>query len=288
VVEDGRIIGVLNVESPEKDAFSKYDEYMLSVIASNASLWTRIYKSKSILALEKMATVGNVASHLIHTLNNNLISINDIADRVDEISAAADAAVRDRLVEQTRSLREVAPSVLNSIGKLNDMYKRALEPNQSVNVNDEARKVVRELVTREDITVRWDLDPEMPTLHISGGIYHIFWNLISNARQAIPDTRAGEIAVGTRVVYGQYTRQMEGFEMYVSDTGVGVPPDKLERIFMLDYSSKSGRRTGYGLWWVDTFVTRWGGKIYVESEVGKGTTVRIWFPLTHEGVAPPM
>ena len=288
IKEDGRIIGVLNVESPERDAFSKYDEYMLNVIASNASLWTHIYKSKSLIALEKMATVGIVASHLVHTVKNGLTPLKRIADTIDAISESSDPSVRERLLEQTSALRKVAPTVFDSVNKLDEMYTRALEPNQSININDEARKVVGELVTREDINVRWELDPDIPTLHISGGIYHIFWNLVSNAKRAIPEELPGEITVGTKVVLGQYTKQIEAFEIYVSDTGVGIPPDEIEKVRSLEYTSKPDSKTGYGLWWVDTFVTRWNGKIYIESKVGRGTTVRIWFPLTPEGVAPQL
>jgi signal transduction histidine kinase len=283
--EDGRIIGVLNVESPEKDAFSRYDEYMLTVIASNASLWTRIYKSKSILALEKMATVGNVAGHLIHTLNSGLFPLEKIAKNLQQISDNTDAATQNKLLTQIKWLRSIAPSIKDSINKLQDMYTRAQVLNEAANINEIARGVVDELVTREDIKIIWELDDKMPDLRVSGGVYHVFWNLISNAQVAIKEEQSGEITVGTKIIYGQYTKQIEAFELYVKDNGEGIPEDKLKQIFQLDYSSKEGRITGYGLWWVETFVDRWEGKIDVQTEVRKGTNIRVWFPLTPEGVA---
>lgn len=285
IKEDGRIIGVLNVESPEKDAFSRYDEYMLTVVASNASVWTRIYKSKSILALEKMATVGNIAGHLIHTLNSGLLPLEKIANNLKQIGDDEGQINKDKLKVQIDWLRSIAPSIKESINKLQDMYARARVLNEGVNINQIARDVVEELVTREDIQIHWQLDNKMPNLRVSRGIYHVFWNLVSNAQSAIKDGQRGELTVGTKIVYGRYTNQMEAFELWVDDNGKGIPKDKLHQIFQLDYSSKEGRRAGYGLWWVETFTDRWEGKINIESEVGRGTRIRIWFPLTPEGVA---
>ncbi|HEV7681302.1 MAG TPA: GAF domain-containing protein [Pyrinomonadaceae bacterium] len=285
IKEDGRIIGILNVESSEKDAFSRYDEYMLTVIASTASVWTRIHKSKSLLALEKMATVGNIAGHLIHTLNSGLLPLELIAKNLQQISAGQDEGIQAQLQVQIDWLMSVAPSVDESINKLQDMYVRARELHEDVNVNQLARQVVKDLVTREDIQIHWELDPQMPNLRISPGIYHVFWNLVSNAQAAIKADQPGELTIGTRIVYGRYTNQIEAYELWVRDNGKGISEDMLEHIFRLDYSSKEGRITGYGLWWVDTFVDRWEGKRTVESEVGRGTTMRIWFPLTSEGVA---
>jgi signal transduction histidine kinase len=285
IKEDGRIVGVLNVESPDNDAFSRYDEYMLTVIASNASVWTRIHKSKSILALEKMATVGNIAGHLIHTLNSGLLPLELIAKNLEQIGSDSDQVIKDKLRAQIDWLKSVAPSIDESINKLQDMYDGARVIHENVNVNQLARRVVADLVTRKELQIRWELDEKMPNLRVSPGIYHVFWNLISNAQAAIKDGQGGELTVGTKIVYGRYTNQIEAFELWVYDNGQGVPEDKLKQIFQLDYSSKAGRKTGYGLWWVDTFVDRWEGNRTIESEVGRGTKIRIWFPLTPEGVA---
>jgi signal transduction histidine kinase len=283
---DGRIIGVLNVESAEREAFSRYDEYMLTVIAANASIWTRIYKSKSVLALEKMATVGQVSGHLIHTVNNGLSRLSRIADSLQRIRDRADPATRDALAVEIGRLSEVPETIQDSINSLQEMYKQALEIHESVNINDFARRVEGEIITREDIHVNWELDPNMPGLRISNGVYHVFWNLISNAQRAIEEGRPGVITIGTKIIYGQYTgRSFEAYELYVADNGKGMSEEERSKATQLDYSTKKGRITGYGLWWVATFVDRWEGKLDIQSEKGKGTCVRIRFPLTREGVA---
>jgi signal transduction histidine kinase len=285
---DGRIIGVLNVESDVRDAFSRYDEYMLSVIAANASIWTRIYKSKSALALEKLATVGQVSGHLIHTVNNGLFRLSRIGENLKRIADRADPAVGRDLSEEILRLNEVPEYIQKSVNELESTYKQALEVHESVNINDVARRVADELITREDIRPEWDLDPGVPGLRISSGIYHVFWNLISNAQRAIKEGRPGVITIGTKIIYGQYTGQIEGYELYVADTGRGMSEEERAKATQLNYSTKKGRVTGYGLWWVSTFVDRWEGKLEIASEEGKGTCVRVRFPLplTREGAAP--
>ncbi|HEX5706969.1 MAG TPA: GAF domain-containing protein [Pyrinomonadaceae bacterium] len=289
IKHNGNVIGVLNVESSEKEAFSKHDELMLTVIASNAGVWTRFYKSKKELALEKLATVGNVAGHLFHTLEKTLLPLEVIASELQEVSRSVGRPARARILSQVEWLNSIAPSIHGNINKLQDMYAREQIPEEGLDINEVARQVVKEIITRKkDISIVWELQPGMPRLRIPGGIYHVFWNLLSNAQAAFDHGRKGKITVGTKLVSGQYTRQIEACELYVKDNGRGIPEEKLERIRQLDYSSKEGRTGGYGLWWVDTFVDAWEGKLNIESKVGKGTYVHIRLPLTPEGVATPL
>jgi signal transduction histidine kinase len=285
IKEDGRIVGVLNVESPQKDAFSNYDEYMLTLVASNASLWTRIYQLKHVLALEKMATVGNVVGHLIHTLNSGLLPLGKIANNLQQIIDADDSAIKDKIKVQIDWLRSIAPSTSKSINKLRDRYIRA-QVIDEININEIAREVVAELATREEIIINWSLDENIPELRFSPGIYDVIWNLVSNSQAAIKEGQEGEITISTKIIYGQYTKQIEAFELCVKDNGEGIPEDKLEQIFLLGYSSREGVGTGYGMWWLQTFIDRYEGKIEIKSKVGEGTNIRLWFPLTPEVNTP--
>ena len=285
IKEDSQIIGVLNVESPELDAFSLYDQYMLTVIASNASLWRRIHRTKSTLALQKMATMGTIAGHLIHTLNSGLFPLEKIANNLQEICDRGEPDNQMGLATQIDWLRSIGPSIKASINDLKDMYEKTEVSAQGVDINSEARTVAEKVITREDIKMIWDLDNDMPNLRISRGIYHVFWNLLSNAQYAIKEDLPGEIKVSTRILFGHYTRKIEAFEISVEDNGRGIPKEKQQQVFQLDYSTKEGRITGYGLWWVNTFVDLWDGKIELKSEVNKGTTIKAWFPLKPDGVA---
>jgi CheY-like chemotaxis protein/anti-sigma regulatory factor (Ser/Thr protein kinase) len=106
-------------------------------------------------------------------------------------------------------------------------------------------------------------------------IGQVILNLIVNAAQSIPEGHAGEnqIRVGTR------TSDRGGVVIEVADTGSGIAPENLARIFDPFFSTKpAGVGTGLGLAICKRIVDELGGQIEVESEVGKGTTFRVLLP----------
>jgi signal transduction histidine kinase len=101
----------------------------------------------------------------------------------------------------------------------------------------------------------------------------VFANLLENASDAMGGT--GEVKISGAV-------QGKWVEVQVSDTGPGIPPELHERIFEFNYSSRSSHpgKLGFGLWWVKSLVTRFGGKVAVESAGGHGTTFILSLPLS--------
>jgi signal transduction histidine kinase len=99
----------------------------------------------------------------------------------------------------------------------------------------------------------------------------VFVNLVANALDAMP--KEGLLAVSTRVVEDMV-------EVRIADTGVGIPPKHLGKVFDAFFTSKPGERgSGLGLASSRRTVERHRGTISVDSEVGKGTTVVIRLPL---------
>jgi len=94
-------------------------------------------------------------------------------------------------------------------------------------------------------------------------------NLLKNARDAMDG--GGEIRIGTR-----YLADFE-VEVTISDNGPGIPPENQERVFEAYFSTREGG-TGLGLAIVKQNVEMFGGRVQLESEVGKGTTFRLLFP----------
>jgi signal transduction histidine kinase len=101
----------------------------------------------------------------------------------------------------------------------------------------------------------------------------VLLNLLINAGQAIPPGREGVVRVTTR-------RRGREIEIAVADDGCGMPPDVLERMFDPFFTTKPvGEGTGLGLSISHEIVRRHGGRLRVESEVGRGTAVRIELPV---------
>lgn len=118
-----------------------------------------------------------------------------------------------------------------------------------------------------------------------GEFENVFLNLALNAKDAMPD--GGSLIVGTynKVIDDMYVHMNPGSKagdhvlVSVSDTGTGMTPEIIEKIFQPFFTTKSaGRGTGLGLSLVYGFVKRSGGHIKVYSESGKGTTFNIYFP----------
>ena len=125
-----------------------------------------------------------------------------------------------------------------------------------------------------------DLDQEMPPIPIDAHLMHqAILNLMTNAVEAVKDV---EGIVTVRTTYRLPDAATPGLapstEILVMDNGPGISPDRLQWIFEPFNSSKGSRGTGLGLAVTRRIVEDHGGRITIESEVGKGTTFRIYLP----------
>jgi signal transduction histidine kinase len=103
-------------------------------------------------------------------------------------------------------------------------------------------------------------------------------NLLVNATQAIEEK--GTIEIATHYVNEQSGAEQDYIEVKISDTGSGIPEDKLKRIFEPFFTTKDvGKGTGLGLSIAYDIINKHNGDMTVESEVGKGTTFTIQLPL---------
>lgn len=104
-----------------------------------------------------------------------------------------------------------------------------------------------------------------------GQIEQVVLNLVANARDAMPG--GGRLEVRTRAENGR------GWVLEIEDSGVGIPPGDLDRLFDPEFTTKAvGKGTGLGLWIVRSIVQEAGGRIRITSQAGKGTTVRVELP----------
>jgi two-component system sensor histidine kinase PilS (NtrC family) len=139
-----------------------------------------------------------------------------------------------------------------------------------------------ETVRPAGVEVECGVDPALRALADPAEIRQLLWNLVLNAAQAMPAggrlvvTAAG-LPQGAPGADRNDPREEPGFvEVSVSDTGVGIPPEALERIFDPFFTTKTGG-SGLGLAIVHRVVEGSGGSVEVESRMGEGTTFRVRF-----------
>jgi two-component system, NtrC family, sensor kinase len=136
------------------------------------------------------------------------------------------------------------------------------------------------------IAIEAQLEPAPPALICAGEIQQVMLNLLTNARQAMP--RGGRILVRVAADHAAGT-----VDLMIRDTGGGIPPDRLPRIFDRFYSTKQGPDasgkggTGVGLFTSREIIEAHQGKIRVESTVGVGTAFTLKLPMAPMEQLPP-
>jgi signal transduction histidine kinase len=102
-------------------------------------------------------------------------------------------------------------------------------------------------------------------------------NLVRNATDAMSDS--GSIIIRTAAHQSDGLDRQQTVEVAVTDTGTGMPPEIVERATASFFTTKpQGKGTGLGLWMVKRFATACGGKLDIETTLGRGTTMRLVFP----------
>lgn len=197
-------------------------------------------------------------------------------------SAHRAQAARGQLVEITRKLDRylaVAKGEINRLDYIITQFLQAIRPSPPQlspgSLNEVVQKTVdllRPELENRGITVHTRLSRQPPFAPLDAKqLQQVLVNLIKNAMQAM--TKGGTLALQTG-------ESSDAVWVSVADTGGGIPPEQLNRIFEPFYTTKK-KGTGLGLMIVQRIVRAHGGRIELDSNVGRGTTFRIWLPL-HE------
>jgi len=231
---------------------------------------------------EKLASVGLLASGIAHELNNPLTGVLTFSHLLREKMAdgSQDAADLDLVIRETKRCASIIRRLLD-FARDKPPEKRFADLNQVI--EDTARLVKRPANLR-DIDITLDLDRGLPQVWIDPDqIKQVVMNLLVNAQHAIDGE--GGITVRTRRLPQPRKLQPSAIagpvvELSVTDTGCGIPEKNFRRIFDPFFTTKIGVGTGLGLSVSHAIVEAHGGTIEVESEVGEGSTFRVYLPLT--------
>lgn len=245
---------------------------------------------EQLLISDRMASVGTLAAGVAHEINNPLAAIHTNL----ELAAIAVAELADtrpdprlaELADELRDAREAAERVRLIIRELK-IFSRAPDEERRGPVDvrhvldPSLRMAWNEIRHRARLVKEYGAVPPVDANEARLG--QVFLNLIVNAAQAIPEGDAHNNMI--RVVTGRDESGRVSVE--VSDTGTGIAPENLPRIFDAFFTTKPiGEGTGLGLSICHRIVRGLGGEIQVESERGKGTTFRILLPAS-KGEALP-
>jgi PAS domain S-box-containing protein len=242
---------------------------------------------------QKMESIGNLAGGIAHDFNNILSSIIGFTElALDDV--AKGTPQEDNLQEVYTSgkrARDLVKQIL-AFARQSD-EKRT--PIQVDTIAKEVLKLIRSTIPTT-IEIRENIQSHSLIMGNPSQVHQLFMNLCTNAAQAMEDA-GGVLGVKlTDVEYGnQAPRPLSELKsgnymkVTISDTGPGILPDIINSIFEPYFTTKGvGEGTGMGLALVHGIVESYGGKITVDSELGKGTVFSIYLPITkkREGYGP--
>jgi PAS domain S-box-containing protein len=232
---------------------------------------------------QKMEAVGQLASGVAHDFNNILGIIQMQSDllKTEGNLSPAQTGYASEIGEAIERAAALTRQLL-LFGRKEKMQARELDLNQSI--NDMTKMLRRTLGENIQLQFRFSMQPLFVNAD-AGMIDQVLMNLAVNARDAMP--KGGKIIIEASAVEfdesvkDQYAQARPGSFvcLSVSDTGSGIPPEILPKIFEPFFTTKDvGKGTGLGLATVFGIVQQHKGWINVYSEIGQGTTFRIYIP----------
>lgn len=225
---------------------------------------------KQVQQHEKMAAMGELASGVAHEIRNPLNAISMVAQRYKkEFKPAGKAdeykAMTDVLLSETKRVNNIIQQFLRFARppKLNktEIEVKELVKDVTAMVEAQCRSKKLEFELRCNCEQKIDVDKDL--------MKQALLNILQNSVDAV---KKGKITL-------EVGKSKSGVLFTISDTGPGIPPDKLDKIFNLYFTTKQSG-TGMGLSIVQQIISQHNGTINVESDAGKGTKFTIEIPVT--------
>jgi CheY-like chemotaxis protein len=244
---------------------------------------------------ERLRALGQMASGIAHDINNAITPISFYTEVL--LEQEADLSQRGR--EQLETIGRAASDVSQTVARMREFYRhRGPELSlASLNLNTLAQQVAdltrarwSDMPQQRGVVINLEmaLHPSLPEfMGVESEIREALINLIFNGVDAMP--HGGTLTLLTRVSEAPAAagaRVMRSVEVEVKDTGVGMEEETRKRCFEPFFTTKGERGTGLGLAMVYGIVKRHGADIEIDSEMGRGTTVRMRFGISDQSTGP--
>ncbi len=224
---------------------------------------------------EQVKLVGQLAGGILHEVRNPLIGLGSLATHLAaQESLPTEARDRCRLI--AREAARIDDLLESHLGQLRPRPFE-MTPCELPGVVEDTLTLMRPNLSKHRIVVRRQIAPDLPDVEISRAhVQQVCLNLVMNAVEAMAN--GGELTIAMKTE----PRHRPGVLVSFSDTGKGIPPDVLQRIYEPFFTSGKAKGVGLGLTMTHDIVERHGGQLVITSPPNRGAVVDVWLPLTHE------
>jgi PAS domain S-box-containing protein len=242
---------------------------------------------------DQLEKVAEMAASMAHELRNPLTSIRSCAQELGSVQPVDEDA--RRLIEIVCRESDRLDRIISEFLGFARMRPAKLRRGDAPSVITEVALLLKKRSKDSPVIVDLDVESALPCLCDQEQLQRALMNIGVNAAEAIEN--GGRIRISARVLHKTGLLSGDrasganegdgGIEITVSDTGQGIAPEDMERIFTPFFTTKK-TGTGLGLAIASRIIKAHGGRINVTSELGRGTKFVIWLPLLEEtGAAPP-
>ncbi|RKX95069.1 MAG: hypothetical protein DRP84_05315 [Spirochaetes bacterium] len=229
-----------------------------------------------LLQSEKQACIGRLAAGVAHEINNPLtgvLTFTHLLLRRDDLPEDVKSDLKT-IAKETERVRKIVKGLLD-FSRQSELDRRETDINDLIK---STLKLVENQALVKGIKLEFSPCENLPIKTLDQNqIQSVLLNMIINAFDATK--QGGKVTIKTELSYNPEKPEKKGISIIISDTGCGIPEENLNKIFDPFFTTKEvGQGTGLGLAVSAGIIEKHGGKIFVESAPGKGSTFKIWLP----------
>lgn len=239
----------------------------------------------TIIQSEKLATVGTLTAGLAHEINNPVAGLQNCIRRIQN-----DPSNLKQNIKYIKMMETAVDKIERVVGNLLNFTRKQSGDFISLSINEIVENsllFVSHRLEKLRISITNNLSADLPKIKGNKNqLEQVFLNLLINAIDSIEEKNQFDPDCEKRIIF--FARKENDFLIVkIQDTGKGIPNNLLEKIFDPFFTTKSpGKGTGLGLSVVYNIIETHNGKIYFESQEGRGTTVNLYLPIDNKLSTP--
>ncbi|HEX9916141.1 MAG TPA: GAF domain-containing protein [candidate division Zixibacteria bacterium] len=269
ILAEDTVHGILCIGNYQHKPISKQQADLISIVASQISI---IYeRQRAVLNASRLVTMGNMLSEISHDLKKPLTNIKGALQLLREKK-------KEKYLLQAEEEIKHLTDLVKEMVDFSNPNKYELVQVDIKSIVEKALSLVKNDLETGGIKFEANYGDDLPLVFANRNeILEMILNIILNALESMP--QGGSLKIETNKQYLS-EKQEEFLKIAIRDTGCGIPRENLNKIFTRYFTTKK-EGTGLGLAIVDRAIKAHGGFVEVESELGKGTTVMLYLPLSH-------